>query len=593
MKKIISTLTFIYLAHCVIYGQAGSIDSSFGSNGKVLIPFSNGLSFSINDGFTQADNKIISLGEMTSASGNNFVAIRYNADGKLDSSFGNNGIATVSFDVGFAEAYSGAVQSDGKIILAGYGSTGFVTQVIYGLVTRLNTDGTLDNSFGDSGRIYNKNLDFTSFTTLLIQPDDKIVVGGIAKGFNGIFCRYSANGQPDFSFGNEGIFLQYDISPKSSVLKSNGSILFGGVNQTSGSATKATFFQCLSNGTPDPSFGENGIVTVSGFNVYGNKINDVKVDGKNQVLATEAIGTSSSSRSMIIKLLANGNIDSSFGFFGTDSVTVKDSLVGFSTIALQKNNKILLFGGIVRIGKSNSDFFVCRLEENGSIDSTFGSNGHTAIDFGYLDYVSRGFIQPNGKVVEIGESDDPKSNTIFNSIARFNNDDESKKQIIITKIKKWLQHHNGFTWDANSAVSSYVVQRSYDGINFSSIARINASNSSNAYSDPSPLMIRNYYRLQTTSVSGAVTYSNVIAVTANADAIKISPNPSKYYLKIEGLSSSNKAKLTIVDFTGNVILQAVANNTSYNLNIAALKPGNFLLKIEIIDEVITKKFVKE
>ncbi len=63
-------------------------------------------------------------------------------------------------------------------------------------------------------------------------------------------------------------------------------------------------------------------------------------------------------------------------------------------------------------------------------------------------------------------------------------------------------------------------------------------------------------------------------------------------MHIKGLLS-DKTKLTVVDFSGNIKLQAAANNTSYNLNIALLKTGNYLLKIESDGEVVTKKFVKE
>jgi hypothetical protein len=57
--------------------------------------------------------------------------------------------------------------------------------------------------------------------------------------------------------------------------------------------------------------------------------------------------------------------------------------------------------------------------------------------------------------------------------------------------------------------------------------------------------------------------------------------------------SLNKTKLTVVDFAGNIKLQVAANNTSYNLNITSLQAGNYLLKIEMNENVVTKKFVKE
>ncbi|MEP6682274.1 MAG: hypothetical protein ABJA35_03400 [Parafilimonas sp.] len=69
----------------------------------------------------------------------------------------------------------------------------------------------------------------------------------------------------------------------------------------------------------------------------------------------------------------------------------------------------------------------------------------------------------------------------------------------------------------------------------------------------------NYYRLQTTSVNGAVTNSNVITVIADEDAIKISPNLAKNSLQIQGLPSSNKAKIAVIDFSGNIAISQQRN----------------------------------
>jgi hypothetical protein len=121
-------------------------------------------------------------------------------------------------------------------------------------------------------------------------------------------------------------------------------------------------------------------------------------------------------------------------------------------------------------------------------------------------------------------------------------------------------------------------------------ARINSGSQSNfTYADPMPLSGNNYYRLQTTSTNGLVNYSNVIAAT-NSD-IKISPNPATNSLQIQGLSSNSK--LSVVDFSGNIKLQTITNNNPFSLNIASLKAGNYLLKIETKDDVVTKKFAKE
>jgi hypothetical protein len=203
------------------------------------------------------------------------------------------------------------------------------------------------------------------------------------------------------------------------------------------------------------------------------------------------------------------------------------------------------------------------------------------------------FLQKDEKIV-LGGSSGAKiiSGPLNEAIAlvRYKNDEATQKQIIITKIRRWLQHHHGITWNASSNISSYTVQRSSDGEHWSTIYH-SPFTTNNHYNDPSPLNGANYYRLQTTSTDGAVAYSNIIAV-ANHE-IKISPNPASNILHIEGLSSTNKTKITVIDFAGNIKQQAVAGNNACNVNIAALHPGNYLLKIEMNDGVVIKKFVKE
>jgi hypothetical protein len=160
---------------------------------------------------------------------------------------------------------------------------------------------------------------------------------------------------------------------------------------------------------------------------------------------------------------------------------------------------------------------------------------------------------------------------------------------------------------------SYVVQRSADGVKWATVYRspitvnsqspiVNSQLSTvNYYNDASPLPGTNYYRLQTTSMDGAMAYSNVIAINNEPSTISLSPNPAKNVLHIEGLSSSQnlptgrQAKITVVDLNGNVAwsVQLSANSSSYNLNIAALKPGNYWIKLEVNGEEVTKQFVKE
>src|SRR5205823_1660150 len=127
----------------------------------------------------------------------------YNADGSLDSSFGNNGLVITDF--GFdSQAFALAVQTDGKIVVAGYTFTGG-SQYDFALA-RYNTDGSLDTTFGTNGEVV------TDFGTggdealaVVIDADGKIVVAGYTftgdSQYDFALARYNADGSLDTSFG--------------------------------------------------------------------------------------------------------------------------------------------------------------------------------------------------------------------------------------------------------------------------------------------------------------------------------------------------------------------------------------------------------
>lgn len=156
MKKLLQLGIIIIASN--VYSQSGSLDSSFGTGGKVITSINSGADKAYAVAL-QTDGKIIVAGMTTNAStGKDFACLRYNSDGTLDSTFGTSGIVTNDVQTGSDDVvYSIAIQADGKIILAGYSDDGSNKNAA---LIRLNTNGTLDTSFGTSGkginRFYNK-----------------------------------------------------------------------------------------------------------------------------------------------------------------------------------------------------------------------------------------------------------------------------------------------------------------------------------------------------------------------------------------------------------------------------------------------------
>jgi uncharacterized delta-60 repeat protein len=138
------------------YNNDGSIDQSFGLEGKLILDFG-GFDF-IRTLQTQGDGKILVIGsqrpEWFSEASNLFLA-RYNPDGSPDQSFASAGKLIASFNK-YADAYSVVVQGDGKILLAGTsgpGNPNMVFSLLDFLAVRFNADGTLDKDFGDGGKV--------------------------------------------------------------------------------------------------------------------------------------------------------------------------------------------------------------------------------------------------------------------------------------------------------------------------------------------------------------------------------------------------------------------------------------------------------
>jgi uncharacterized delta-60 repeat protein len=181
------------------YNADGSLDASFGVGGKVTTDFGG---FDAASGLAiQGDNKIVAVG--AGGPNNDFVLARYNTDGSLDTSFGTGGKVTTDFG-GFDGASGLAMQGDDKIVAAGRG--GFFT--VFALA-RYNTDGSLDTTFDGDGMVttqfFGENIE--SAAGVAIQTNGKIVVtGSVFSTFDPSFAlaRYNTDGSLDTSFGTGG-----------------------------------------------------------------------------------------------------------------------------------------------------------------------------------------------------------------------------------------------------------------------------------------------------------------------------------------------------------------------------------------------------
>ena len=618
MKTFLSFIAVLIMI--VSSAQPGSPDKSFGKQGVYLDTSIWALCYAM---AIQPDGKILAGGyteDHEHPLNFGFYIARYNSDASIDQNFGENGKVIIS-KVGNIKALSAnkiVVQPDNKILAL----CRFVPGALYGDVglIRLNKDGSMDSSFGTNGFVLTT---LTPWEDVLggmaLQPDGKIVVSGNRQDAESqpgpeFVLRYLPDGTPDESFGVNGqVFTSFtsNITPGGLILQPDGKIITG--NRYGVNTRQFQLVRYNTNGTLDEEFGIDGIARLNPSG-YFNQLNSLALQDDGKIIAAGRYGDWSMA---LARFNADGTVDSAFGNFGlgyTYYYTPGVTAIAKS-VFLTKDNKILMTGSYHK--SAAEQVAVVQYYNNGTIDSSFGENGIATGGFAENIHGSDvtsgvGLLQPDDKIIVSGSFLQDDNDTYNVALFRFNGD-LTKKQILIAKIRRWLQHNNGIVWDNMPGIKSYAVQRSSDGVrwttDYRSLITANSQSSTintqpptvNYYNDASPLPGTNYYRLQTTSIDGAVAYSNVIAINNEPSTISVSPNPAKNVLHIEGLSSSQnlptgrQAKINIVDFAGNVAYsqQLSANSSFYNLNIAALKPGNYWFKVEVNGAVVTKQFVKE
>src|SRR6185436_5457372 len=206
--------------------QPGTLDSTFGRCGVVFTGLTPSCARAT---AVQSDGKILAAGYSVQNSGNGeFALARYNTDGSLDTAFGYLGkISSGHCDAGDGW-YAMTIQSDGKIVVAG-GSNGDFA------LSRYNGDGNLDSTFGTNGTVLTDFGYIEAGSAVSIQADGKILVAGtVWGGFNRDFAlvRYHADGTPDNTFGIGGKIISDiggdDDFAYSCLVQSDGKIVVSG-----------------------------------------------------------------------------------------------------------------------------------------------------------------------------------------------------------------------------------------------------------------------------------------------------------------------------------------------------------------------------
>ena len=397
------------------FNTNGTLDGGFDLDGKLWTSIHTGFD-DAQDVAVQTDGKIVVTGRAANALNDFDLAVaRYNSDGTLDQTFGSGGVTITPAPSNLNSAGNAiTLLSTGKILIAGVSGSDFV-------VVKFNVDGTVDTTFGNSGRIV---ADFGSgevATSLVVQADGKIVAAG-HTGFGSTFdfalARWMPEGSPDVTFDGDGELtttFANDDRADAIELQTDGKIVAAGASQ--GNFALARY---NSNGSLDTTFDTDGKVTTA-FTSGSARSMAIQSDGKIVVAGSAFNG--SQSDFTLVRYNMDGSLDTGFDSDGkvttSFSATKHDSA---GDIQIRSDGRIVAGGYVDRAASPiefHGDFAIARYNSDGSLDTTFDTDGMVETAFNVHEIGNAIEIQGDGRVVAVGTTADGVSSKSSIALARY------------------------------------------------------------------------------------------------------------------------------------------------------------------------------
>lgn len=325
------------------YLPDGALDPSFDGDGWVITPFTS-ITHAV---AVQPDGKILVGGYFVDPTTSQFglALARYLPNGSLDTSFSGDGKLTA--DIAGSEVYEILLQSDGKIVV-----------VATNALARYLSNGTLDVTFGTGGVV---NVDYSQFAGAL-QTDGKIVVAGqtwntATQQYEFVVGRHLPNGTFDPTFAGGGS-VATDVSDgyaRAVVVQPNGKIIAAGYGYAGGTGhVDFTLVRYLPDGTLDPGFGGDGRVTSDFGSV--SMVHDLLLQPDGRIVA----GGSAFVAFALARYLPDGSADLTFSDDGLTMTTFGPNDSSFvQGMALQpQTGRLIAAGSSTRTGEGGFDFAV-------------------------------------------------------------------------------------------------------------------------------------------------------------------------------------------------------------------------------------------
>ena len=385
---------------------AGDLDTTFHFDGTLIFnpPGEGGGASSM---ALQPDGKIVVSGGSTLDVFTDFSLTRFNNNGSIDTTFGTMGNVITSIGIFSDFCHDIALQSDGKIISIGYTLIYSMSTESFCALSRHLPDGTLDPDFGIGGIVKTDiGPDEQELVTVAIQSDGKILVAGQSGDMgNTAFTvlRYLENGELDNDFNDDGI-LTFGLgagsaSARSILVQPDHKILVGGTAHN-GINNDFVIFRLDTAGNFDLEFGDDGIV-VSDFFEEWNTNNSIAIQPDGKIVAAGYSGEYPEFDFAVARYYSDGKIDSSFNFTGIRITDLGSNNDIAEKVLIQTDGKIIAAGNYL---PDHYEYALIRYTSDGLLDNSFNDDGivTTNIPGAVSEQVNMAALQPDGKIICAG-----------------------------------------------------------------------------------------------------------------------------------------------------------------------------------------------
>jgi uncharacterized delta-60 repeat protein len=519
----------------------------------------------------------------------------------------------------------------------------FIFMLIAGSL-HAQSEGEFDDSFNGNGWVIENIHPVETFYDEVVQPDGKIIAAGSGGGNQDqpYLIRYNVNGSRDNSFGTNGLVnLMFDatgIYETSIALNASGQIY---VTSSRRDASGPIYLARLnSNGTPDNTFGTNGMITDSvATGTDWEHVYAITLQADGKMLITGYVDENSSGSLYdlwVIRYNTNGTRDASFGTGGlvrVNSLSASNNATPQSAdisdpnrILVQPDGKILIGGKFKSITQLTDDFLLIRLNSDGSMDHTFGQYGVLFLGMQYTEEVTGMALQSDGSIIIGGPCGNGYTRFRIVKITPGGTGDASFGTATTSAPNIWgytaidlYQYIDQSITDLQVLLDDRIVASGNFGVNHLCVFRFKADGTPDSTfslegrADSSMMQnSQSSYRIKFDAFTGrlyvvgwvydsnlAESYSYITAIyngsatgidEAETNPINVYPNPADDKVFITGITG--KADVEVFSVDGQLMWKGQCNN-NHAIPVEGWSSGLYIMRVRSEEQLFVKKIMVE